>query len=488
MVGFPGVRICISVLVLLLIMPGFAVSEQSEQDGNEVLPERLHRFIEKRTGDYGEMKEQRLIRILVPYSRTYFFFDGATPRGLAYESIQAFEKYVNKLEKKRVTQIHAMIIPTAREDLFTLLQEGLGDIAVGNLTITPKRLELAQFSDPMLTGVRELIVTAGEHPPIEQIEDLAGKKVHVRKSSSYYEHLVSINKDFAARGIRRIRIVEVDDHLEDEDVLEMINAGMLERTVVDAHKAHFWAGIFDNILLHEQVDINSDGEIAWAIRKNNPELLKIVNGFVEKNKKGTLIGNVVFNKYLKEKKYITNSTSTVGYKRFNNLKPFFEKYAAKYDHDYLLLAALAYQESQLDQSRKSKAGAVGVMQLLPSTAKGKNVGIPDISNAENNIHAGAKYLRFLADTYVPQSDELDPFNRWMLTLASYNAGPSKIRQLRKKAEEEGYSPNEWFHNVEIVVAQNVGRETVQYVSNILKYYVGYKLLEEKIEAAHDPEE
>jgi membrane-bound lytic murein transglycosylase MltF len=159
--------------------------------------------------------------------------------------------------------------------------------------------------------------------------------------------------------------------------------------------------------------------------------------------------------------------------RFERFVGLFQNYGERYDFDHLMLTALAYQESRLDQSVRSAAGAVGVMQILPATAADPNVGIPDIDDVESNIHAGTKYLRFLRDRYFSDS-EIDPINQTLLSFAAYNAGPAKVRRLRAEAEAAGLDPNAWFGNVEVVAARRIGRETVQYVSNIAKYYVAYR--------------
>ena len=152
----------------------------------------------------------------------------------------------------------------------------------------------------------------------------------------------------------------------------------------------------------------------------------------------------------------------------------FRKYGEQFDFDWMMLAAQAYQESGFRQNRRSAAGAVGVMQIKPSTASDRNVGVDDISTVDGNVHAGAKYMRFLADRYF--SDErFDDLGQWLFSLAAYNAGPAKVSRLRREAAAEGYDPNRWFDNVEIIAARRIGRETVTYVSNVFKYYVGYQL-------------
>ena len=272
-----------------------------------------------------------------------------------------------------------------------------------------------------------------------------------------------------------MKLVSADEYMEDEDLLEMVNAGVIPMTIVDNYIGKFWAQIFKNITLNPNIKLRTTGKIAWAIRKNSPGLKKIVNGFVEKNKKGTLIGNILFRRYLQNTQWVQNPMSDKERKRFEAAVEFFKKYGATYRLNWLIIAALAYQESGIDQTKKSQAGAVGVMQLLPSTAKDQNVNIPNIYEVEDNIHAGVKYLRFIIDRYF-ENESMDELNKTLFAFASYNAGPSKVNRLRQEARKMGLDPNVWFRNVEIVAAKRIGRETVQYVSNIYKYFTAYRLI------------
>jgi len=142
------------------------------------------------------------------------------------------------------------------------------------------------------------------------------------------------------------------------------------------------------------------------------------------------------------------------------------------------MIAQGYQESGLNPNLKSKVGAVGLMQIKPSTAAGNPIGIPDVQKTDRNIEAGAKYLRYMIDQYYAD-DPMDPVTRGLFALASYNAGPNMVRKLREQAAAEGYDPNLWFNNVEIIASQKIGRETVQYVGNIYKYYLAYKMVTDK---------
>ena len=447
---------------------------------SDMTVDELQGKIESREGDFDEMVKNKTIRILMPHNKTFFFFDGAQAKGLSYDNAMLFEKFVNEKQKTKTVKIRAIVIPTSRDKLLSQIQAGYGDIAIGNLTITDERRKLVDFSDPFLKDVSEIVVTNKKTPTITIPFDLAGKEIHVRKSSSYYESLLNLNQLLTSVGKPAVKIVPANEHLEDADLLEMVNADLIPAIIIDSHKGYFWKEIFTNIKLHEKAAVNSGGQIAWAFRKKSPKLAAVINEFVNKNKKGTLTGNIGFNRYLKDSKYIRNSSQGKEFKKFQTTVKLFKKYGKQYDFDHLMLAALGYQESRLDQSTKSHAGAIGVMQMLPSTARDKNVDIPDINKVEPNIQAGAKYLRFMADRYFPAKDGLDSLNSAFFTFAAYNAGPARVAKLRSEAEKKGLDPNVWFDNVELIAAKRIGRETVQYVSNILKYYIAYKFLEEKL--------
>ncbi len=429
---------------------------------------------EQWSGDFDGMAKRKVIRVLVVHNKMLYFLDKGRHRGVNVDLFDAFAKFINEKEKTGTIKINILFLPVQRDQLFTALAEGRGDIAAANLTITPDRKKLVDFSTPLLKDVQEIVVTGPGQSEIKSLEDLSGKEVHLRPSSSYYQHVVQLNKTFEEKGLAPIKIVATSEFLEDSDLLEMVNAGIIPMVVVDDHKARFWGHIFEKVTLHPDIATNTGGEIAWAFRKNSPKLAAVINEFVKKNKKGTLLGNMIFKRYLKENKWARNALNPEELKKYQAHVDLFRKYSDQYDFDYLMTAALAYQESQLDHSKKSHAGALGIMQMLPATAADKNVGIPDIEKLEKNIHAGHKYLRFLHDRYFsdPQIDTLD---KYLFTFAAYNAGPAKVNQLRKEAKEKGFDSNVWFQNVEIIAAQRIGRETVQYVSNIYKYYISYKL-------------
>ncbi len=429
-------------------------------------------------GDFDEMLERRSLRALVVYNKMMYFLDGATQRGITYETLENFEKFINERHKLGARKFDIIYVPVPRDQLVPMLVEGYGDIAAANLTVTDDRKELVDFSDPTYPGVKEVLVTGPEAPEITQLDDLSEQSIHVRESSSYFESLTRLNADFESRGLKPAELIPASEYLEDGDLLELVNEGLIPMIIVDSHKAEFWKDVYENIEVHSEIAVREGAEIAWAMRKNSPKLLAISNEYIKTAKKGTLLGNMLLKRYVKDNTWVKNPTTAEEIKKFHATLEFFKKYGDEYEFDWLMLAALGYQESRLDHSVRSAAGAVGIMQVLPSTAKDPNVGIPDVEKIESNVHAGTKYLKFVRDRYY-SDPKIDDMNKTLFSFASYNAGPAKVARLREEAAESGYDPNIWFGNVEVISAKRIGRETTQYVSNIYKYYIAYKLITDK---------
>jgi membrane-bound lytic murein transglycosylase MltF len=426
------------------------------------------------TGDLDVMVQKRMVRVLTVYGLGRYFVEDGQEKGITYELFKLLEDALNKRYQKKHIRIHVVFIPVARDELIPALIEGRGDIAAAGLTMTRERDELIDFTDPVTRELSEILVTGPGAPAIESIEDLSGREVYVRASSSYRSSLDTVNSRFVGMGLEPVGIREISEFLEDEDLLEMVNSGALEWAIVDDYKARNWTGAFENLVVREDIVFRSGGQIAFAIREESPQLLAFLNEFVKGHRQGTLKGNILINRWFRDFDWTKNALGADDYERFLNVVNIFEKYGDQYGIDYLIVTAQGYQESRLNQSARSRAGAIGIMQLLPSTAADRNVGIPDITDAEANIHAGVRYLNFIRDRYFRDSG-MDAFNQTLFALAAYNAGPARVAKLRNKAEQQGYDPNLWFDNVEIIAAREIGRETVQYVSNIVKYYVVYRL-------------
>ena len=423
-------------------------------------------------GDLDTMVERRAIRVLTVYGPgRYFLKDG--PRGTVQEYADKLQKVVNEAFKTGLLTVQVPVIPVARDQLFPALQAGYGDIVMAGTTITDNRQVGVDFTNPVSKPLKEVLITGPSAPRLGSLADLSDQTVYLRLSSSYAESVRKLSQTLVEQGQAPIRIEAVDESLEDEDLIEMVDTGLLPWAVVDDYKPQMWREVFTRVTVRDDLVLREGARLAWAIRPDSPQLKTFLDTFLKENREGTLFGNIIRNRYIRDFNWTENAMGATELSRYHKLSALFRKYGTDYGMDPTLLAAQGFQESRLDQSVRSPVGAIGVMQLLPSTAKDKNVAIPNIDELEPNIEAGAKYMAFLKERYF-SGPELDELNGSLLALASYNAGPGRIRRLRREAAERGYDHNLWFDNVEVIVAEQVGRETVQYVSNIFKYYLTYR--------------
>jgi membrane-bound lytic murein transglycosylase MltF len=335
------------------------------------------------------------------------------------------------------------------------------------------------FSLPTRANVSEIVVGNRTSPAITTAADLSGKEVFVRPSSSYAASLAALNATLKGQGKPPVIVKDAPENLEDDDLLEMVNAGLVPFTIVDDYQVELWQKVFPDLRPVKTAAVRTGGSLAVAVRKGNPRLLQEANTWIKTHGQDSWLGRTLDRKYLQNAKYATNATSQAERKKFRAIVELFRKYGEQYDMDFLLMAAQGFQESRLDQDAKSHVGAIGVMQIMPAT--GKELAVGDITQTEPNIHGGVKYMRQLIDREF-KDQPIDRLNKGLMAFAAYNAGPGRLRQLRRITKERGLDPNVWFNNVEQITSEKVGRETVTYVSNIYKYYVAYRLVMEQEQA------
>jgi membrane-bound lytic murein transglycosylase MltF len=462
---------------LLLCLPAAALP----QAPREPVALDLERLTAPAVRDFEQMKEARLIRALLVHSRTLFYSERGEQRGLSADSVRGFEKWLNRKYRRSLgaRPITVALIPTPRDKLIPHLLEGRGDIAVANLTVTPRRAQHVDFSVPEIEDVAEIVVTGPASPPLAALEDLAGEEVFVRETSSYFDSLIALNERFRREGRAPARLRLMPEALEDEDLMEMLAAGLITLVVVDDWKAKLWARLLPEIEPRPALALRRGADIAWAFRKASPGLAREVNAYLSSREHAGRLTEWELLQTRRRIRRIENSTRSSEWGKFEATLELFDKYGARYRIDPLMLAAQAYRESRLDQGARSPAGAIGVMQVLPRTARALGVG--DVARLEPNIHAGAKYLRTLMDRHFDEP-ALDEQNRLLFAMAAYNAGPTRLSRLRAQAARQGFDPNLWFDHVEVAVARSVGREPVRYVRDVFKYYAAYKLQLETLEA------
>lgn len=425
------------------------------------------------TGDLDEMREREVLRVLVSHNRTNFFLAEGKVRGFEYEMFQELDKHLTKQREQGKPPLVIAFLPVPFEELLPALLEGRGDVVAAALTITPERSAQVAFTDPYLTNVDQVLVAHQGAPVVKTWEDLAGEPVIAMEKSSYVEHLQKINLGLVKQGLEPIQILPAGRGLTTEDLLDLVNSGSFPYTVADRYLAELWSGVLDDLRLHPDIIADHDGKIAWAVRPDNPKLKAMLDGFVAGNKKGTMIGNVLFKRYYGQTDWLRNPLVEIDQSKIAPFLPSLKRYSEQYGFDWRLIAAQAYQESHLDPNAVSRSGAVGLMQLLPSTAK--DLGFTDLTNPDDSLHAGVKYMDWLRKNFLDDPG-LSPAAQIDFALASYNAGPSRVKRWREAAPERRLDPNQWFGNVEVLALEDDGGQPVQYVGNINKYYLIFSLV------------
>jgi membrane-bound lytic murein transglycosylase MltF len=436
----------------------------------------LNVHLKQHKEDLDILLELGAIRMLAPYSRTFFFEDRGRFRGVSAEVADELESYVRRTYPKRREEFVVVVVPTSRDHLFPDLLDGWGDVVLGDITITPEREKQVAFTRPVFSGVTVIVVTRAGVAPMASADELSGKDIAARQTTSTYANLVALNERLKAAGRPPANILDVPPTLEVEDMMEMVAAGLLPAIPAERWAADTWAPPIGGLMIHNKAVLQSGANLGWAVRPSNPELLAMLNTFIAKFGGGSahkLHDMAMY--YVRHAERIHAATTANEMKKFNETLAFFQEFGRMYDFDALMLVAQGYQESRLNQSTRSATGAIGLMQLLPAT--GAEMGVGSITQARANVHAGAKYMRRMIDQYLGDAN-FDEQNRALFAFACYNAGPNRIAELRKEAKKDGLDENVWFDNVERVAAHRIGQETVRYVRNIYKYYIGYKLLME----------
>ncbi|WP_169308267.1 MltF family protein [Ferrimonas aestuarii] len=420
-------------------------------------------------GDLDNMLERGEIRVLTSFGLGWFYFDAGHPRGITVENTRNFEAFIKRALGAKAKLLKVTVIPVSRDKLIPYLVEGYGDVIFANLTITTRRLQLIDFSKPYASDVKELLITHKDNAPATMAE-LAGTTIWLREESSYYDSVLKLNRTLIGQNLAPLNIELIDPRLQDEDLLRWVNAGLIEATVIDQHKLPVWQQWWPDLVAFAE-PIRAFGELAYGIRKQSPELKALVDRYALTYQDGGRTFNILKQRFLESDRWLTRLKSEKTRDRQKQYKQWFQEFGKQYQFDWVLLSAFAFQESKYDANAKSDAGAIGIMQVLPSTAK--ELGFSNLTDPNTNIHAGTRYLAKLRDDYFNDPD-LDEFNRTIFAMAAYNAGPNRINRLRRMAKSRGLDPDVWFQNVELLASAYIGRETVTYVANIYRHFVIHK--------------
>lgn len=426
------------------------------------------------TGDLDAMKERRVLRVLLRNNAASYFLYRGELQGFEYELAKAFAKALRlRLE---------IVVPDTHAQLLEWLRDGRGDLAAGFLEKDEhwQRQGIA-YSRPYHHAPRHLVVA--EASPIRCARDLAGRRVVVRRSSPYWNDLQSLRR----RGLA-FEIVAAPEDVETEELIAQVADGEIEATVADGHLLDIELARGREV--KSAFRLTDERAHAVAVRSTNPKLLAALNDFIKKQYRGVTY-NLLYRKYFTNQRKIRDlAAGRVDSGSGNGLSPYDEwirRYAERYGFDWRLITAQMYQESRFDPQAKSFAGAQGLMQVMPRTAK--FMGFDQLKRPEDGIHAGIKYLDWVRnrfETSLPFSE------RMWFTLAAYNAGHGHVQDARRLARQKGWDGDRWFGHTEramLLLSKKQyarkarhgyvrGIEPVSYVRNIRQRYRAYVELTE----------
>jgi membrane-bound lytic murein transglycosylase F len=378
--------------------------------------------------DFPEIKRRRVLRMLTRNNAASYFLWRGELMGFEYDLVREFARR-NGLRLE-------VIIPPVGEDLLPWLREGKGDLVAAALTPTEERREGGvEFTRPY-NYVAQVIVARADDP-VASPEELAGRRIHVRSSSAYWQTLEGLR----AEGVA-LELVAAPEELETEEIIAMVASGEYDLTLSDSHILEIELNWRDDV--RPAFALSDSQPLAWAVRGQNPELRSALDRFIAEEYRG-LYYNVIYEKYFRDTGKIRTRRSENGQENawlspYDNIV---KKYAARYGFDWRLIVSMMYQESRFNPEARSFAGAGGLMQVLPNTAD--DLGFDDIIDPDNGIHAGVKYLDWVRDRFEP---ELSVPDRMWFSLAAYNVGAGHVRDARRLAARLGLNPNRWFDNVE----------------------------------------
>ncbi|WP_343067568.1 transglycosylase SLT domain-containing protein [Winogradskyella flava] len=435
--------------------------------------------------DWEDIKKDGVLRTLVVYSSTSYFLYKGQPMGFEYELLQRLADHL-ELELD-------IVVSNNLDAEFEVLNRGDVDLIAHGMTITNQRKWEVAFTDYLYLTRQVLVQKKPDnylnmswstlqkhviHNPIELINDT----VSVRKNSAYYERLLSLSNEIGGKII----IDTLDSQLSTGEIMDMVANGTIKYTIADENLAKINAS--SNPILKIDVPISFSQRIAWVTRKKSKKFRTVVNKWI-KNQRNKTSYNVIYNKYFNNKRSFRRRVKSDDYSLTNNqiskYDPLIKTYAKKLGLDWRLLASQVYQESRFDPSAQSWAGASGLMQVMPATAKAMN--IKDASDPEESLRGGTSYLSQMYERFDHISDSL---NRIKLAMASFNCGYGHVRDAQRLAEANDLDPNIWDDNVEqmlldlrhpkiyrkpfIKYGYVRGSEPVTYIKEIFERYEHYK--------------
>ncbi len=396
--------------------------------------------------DWEDIEKDGVLKVLTTYSGTSYFLYKGLPMGFEYELLEKFAEHKNlKIDLQLVGSI---------DSLFYYLNRGDVDLVAHGITETRKRKKYVNFTKPLFTSKQVLVQKIPdnwyelhwkkiENSLLHDAIELMGDTVSVRIHSSYHQRLINLAEEIGGE----IFIDTISGDVTTEEIIEMVVDGKKKHTVADLNIASLMASYYP--VLNIDVPLSMTQNMGWVVRKSSPQLLNEINEWLVDYKKKSEY-YMIYNKYYKNKKSFKRRVNSDFYSlkqnKISKYDDLIKLESTKIDWDWRLLASQVYQESRFNPSAVSWAGAVGLMQMMPATAK--EFGVQWRSNPEQSLQGGVRYLNYLLDRF--ESIE-DPLQRVKFTLASYNCGYGHVSDARRLAQKYNLNPDIWDDNVEKMI-------------------------------------
>lgn len=418
--------------------------------------------------DLASIRKSGELRVLVNQSRNSSGEVKGQSIGVEYHRLRAFEQYLNRNARDGRT-LRLKIIPRAKDQLLGALQRGEGDlVAPGELVVVHAGSQVTA-SSAIRSNVPLIVVGRQGDRRYQHLEQMAGRSIALSAGSAAGEALRLINQKLILSKRPPIIIEWVDPSLAVEDVLEMVQAGIFNMTVVEQPIAERWAKVMPKLRLDRDLVLSRDGDMRWFVRRDTPMLGASIDRFMA-GYRSPDDQDAAFQRVYRRLYKVHYPLGKTERQRLEKVRPVLQRYARQHAFDWLTLAALAFKESTLNPAARGAGGATGLMQITPAAAR--SVGVGNITQLDNNVQASAKYLAMIRRTYF-NSPQLNERERMAFVLAGYNMGPQRVQSMRAEARRRGLNPNQWFFQVERIAMEQVGMGVVSYVNSVNKYYLAY---------------
>lgn len=418
--------------------------------------------------DLPAIRSSGELRVLVNQSRNSSGSVKGQNIGVEYHRLRAFEQYLNR-NARDGRGLRLKLIPKAKDQLLGALQRGEGDLVAPGELLSVRAGHDVSASAAIRREVSLVLVSKQGNRHYRSLEQLAGRSLSLPAGSAVGEALRRINRQLAERKLPPIVVEWVDPSLAVEDVLEMVQAGIFERTAVELPIAERWAKVMPKLRVDKHLVLARGGDMSWFVRPDAPMLRASIDRFFA-DYKVPADQDAAFQRVYRRLYKVHSPLGRLERQRLERVRPVLQQHAERQGFDWLLLAALAFKESTLNPSARGASGATGLMQITPAAAR--SVGVGNIQSLDGNVQASSKYLAMLRRNFF-NSPQFNERERIAFVLAAYNLGPQRVQSLRAEARRRGLNPNQWFFQVERVAMEQLGMGVVSYVNSVNKYYLAY---------------